>query len=81
MTIDTKASEIAAEFAREGTDRANLELAILRHMEHHVDRKVVSSVNDALETAARIVESDPELGPKREKVASYIRGHMLIQIA
>jgi hypothetical protein len=36
VTVDTKAAEIAAEFAGEGSDRSNLELAILRHMEHHI---------------------------------------------
>jgi hypothetical protein len=70
VTFNTTAAEIAAEWAEEGTDARNLELEILRHMEHHILR----AANTAYENAARIVEGDPELGTKRFQIATYIRG-------
>ena len=40
MTIDTPASVIAQRYTASGKFEAELELAILRHMEHHVAKAV-----------------------------------------
>ena len=61
MTIDTPASVIATRYTASGKFQAELELAILRHMEHHVARE--------RERCAKIVESNAQI--------PECRGHIL----
>lgn len=66
MTVATTAKEIAAEFSK--TRAGDLELPILRHMEHHVLRYVEAE----REACAKIADSY-DTGAVAEAIAEAIR--------